>query len=290
MPSDATERWFELAAQFAVPGFDSHAHEPEAASGQLRQAEWATFDAIVLIDEIDDDSALAHVYPVSVEANVADGSALVIAASDTPLAAPLTVWPLHAHWIPFAALDGLMVTLAPELIKSVQAARTTVRAHHDSTAVQSSGATLAFEDLLEAMDVLEEAPRLGATQHSTGARLDMDLGLVIETLNIDQSRAMDILYGAEPVSQDEADALGAASGVSSAEILNAVNPLPEDLSRELQEPRWRTGVRRRSAGGNEQVGRTRLGYDIYQLAARQHGNGRDIWRQRLETFLQAEEQ
>ena len=38
MPSDARERWSELAAQFAVPEFLTDASTFEVAVGQLRQA------------------------------------------------------------------------------------------------------------------------------------------------------------------------------------------------------------------------------------------------------------
>lgn len=293
MPSDATERWSELAALFAVPEFMTDASTLEAEAGQLRQATWAHADAIVLIDQIDDEAALAHVYPVSVDPATEARAGFVIDASKNPLSTALNVWPKHAHWIPFASLDDLLATIDPAIVDALRAAAegtsapSLVQSSTSSTQVAEESA--AVDELLDAVDALEEAPRF---EQSAGAspsvRLDVDLGVVMETLGVTQSRAMNILSGTEPISGDEAGRLSAETGVPVATILGATSPLPAELERELQEPRWRASIRRRAAGGDEQAGRLRLGYDVYQLAARQTGAGRELWRRRIDTLLASE--
>lgn len=284
MPSDAAERWFELAARFAIPEFLTDKATPAVAVGQLRQATWAHADAMVLVERIDDEAALARVYPASVEPGVASSDAVIIEAADIELATAVSIFPSHAQWIPFASLDALLATLAPSLL---EAARNAAATHPGS---RSESGTARVEELLEAVGTLEEAPRLEpSTVASSDVRIDIDLGVVMDTLSCTQSRAMDILFGTELISVSEADMLSEVSGIPSTVILTAVEPLPADLVRELQEPRWRPRIRRRAVDGDEQASRLRLGYDTYQLAARQHGEGRDIWRQRLETLLAGDE-
>lgn len=74
------------------------------------------------------------------------------------------------------------------------------------------------------------------------------------------------------------------------QVLAAIAPLPDDLRRELQEPRWRAHIRERATDGDEDRARTRLGYEAYQLAARETGAGRELWRQRLHAVLATESQ
>lgn len=284
MPSDAAERWSELAAHFAIPEFLTGISTPAVAVGQLRQATWAHADAMVLIERIDDEAALAHVYPASVEPGVANSAAVIIEAADIEIATAVSIFPSHALWIPFASLDALLATLAPTLLHTARKAAAT------SPSSRAESINTRVEELFEAVDTLEEAPRLEpSTVASSDERIDIDLGVVMDTLSCTQSRAMDILFGTELISVSEADMLSEVSGIPSTVILTTVEPLPAELARELQEPRWRPRIRRRAIDGDEQASRLRLGYDAYQLAARQQGEGRDIWRQRLETLLAGEE-
>lgn len=287
MPSDATERWSELAAMFAVPELAVDHSESEVTVGQLRQATWSHADAMVIIDQIDDVAALAHVYPASVEPGTEGLAGFVIESSANPFNTAIGVWPAHAHWIPFASLDSLLATFDPALLRALR----DVAASDDSGQLPDGAEDhTTVDELLDAIDALEDAPRIEPRAASAKReRLDLDVGEVMQTLGATQSRAMNILMGTEPVTPDEADLLSKSAGISSTTILNATLPLPDDLVRELHEPRWRQSIRRRAAEGNEQAGRLRLGYDVYQLAARQTGAGRDLWRQRLETLLATEE-
>lgn len=112
--------------------------------------------------------------------------------------------------------------------------------------------------------------------------------MIVDTLHVPQARAMAIRIGKEPLTRDEALQLAAAANLAVDDILAAVAPLPNDLARELQEPRWRKPIRRRAVDGDEDGARTQLGYEAYQLAARETGQGRQHWRQRLEAIVAAE--
>lgn len=288
MPSDASERWFELAAQFAISRLPVVSPTSEVAPGQLWQASWADAAAIVLVDQVDEDGAVAHVLPVSVEAGVVDATSVVVDADHSDLHTPLSIWPTAGTWISYAALDGLLETLMPAVLNAVTSLRGQISRTEEPA--PGSGAALAIDELFDAVATLERAPRLEAPQASTaGPKLDIDLGLVVEVLGVTQSRAMNILKGREPLTEDEAQSLGSATDRTPDVILAALDPLPEDLTRELQEPRWRDSVRRCAPDGDEAHGRTRLGYTIYQLAARERGTGREIWRQRLEAYVATEE-
>lgn len=288
MSSDASERWFELAAQFAIPQLPVVSPTSEVTRGQLWQASWADAAAIVLVDQIDDDGALAHVLPVSIEAGVVDSCSIIVDADHNDLHTPLSVWPTAGRWISFAALDALLETLIPAVLNAVTSQRLEVE---NDEPEPGSGAALAVDELLDAVAALERAPRLGSPKPiNAGPRLNIDLGVVIDALGVTQSRAMNILKGREPLNDQEAQSLSAAAHISADVILAALDPLPHDLARELQEPRWRRSVQRCAFDGDEELGRTRLGYSIYQLAARERGNGREIWRQKLEAHVASEEQ
>lgn len=288
MSSDASERWFELAAQFAVPQLPVVSPTSEVARGQLWQASWADAAAIVLVNQIDDDGALAHVLPVSIETGVVDSCSVIVDADHNDLHTPLSVWPTAGRWISFTALDALLETLIPTVLNAVTSQ--CIDAEHDEPE-PGSGAALAVDELFDAVAALERAPRLESPKPTNlGPRLNIDLGVVIDTLGVTQSRAMNILKGREPLNGQEAQSLSAAAHISADVILAALDPLPHDLARELQEPRWRRSVQRCAVDGDEELGRTRLGYSIYQRAARERGNGREIWRQKLEAHVASEEQ
>ncbi len=120
------------------------------------------------------------------------------------------------------------------------------------------------------------------------AQLDIPLPTIVTTLHVTQARAMAIRIGKESLTRDEAQQLAAAAGLAVDDVLAAVAPLPKDLARELQEPRWRPHIRQRAVDGDEDAARTQFGYEAYQLAARETGQGRQQWRQRLEAIIAAE--
>ncbi|NYE18103.1 hypothetical protein [Microbacterium immunditiarum] len=300
MPSDAAERWLAISAQFPIgpkrPGATLRSTPPadKVSAGQLRQASWQDADAVVLIESVDEDAARARIFPVSLEPGVGDARAVIIEPEASPLHGGLAVWPGQAEWIPYAALDQVIAVAAPAVLRAVRDAPTTpprLSGVHtrESDPPPGSGATLAIDEMFDAIEFLQHAPTVTASSASPRPRpLEIPLQQIIDTLRVPQPRAMAIRLGKEPLSIEEAEQLASAANVPAEMILAALSPLPWDLLRELHEPRWRAIIRERATDNDETHARTRLGYEAYQLAARESGTGRDLWRQRIAAVLARE--
>lgn len=299
MPSEAAERWFALAKQFPVSPklrervLRGSSQTDSVESGQLRQADWRDISAMLVIDQVDDDGALAWAYPATLEPNVADSRAVIIDAERTPVGGAIGVWPTEAAWVPFAALDAIIATLPPTLLSVLRTAQQPEalldtasgvhRAHADPS--PGSGSALGTDELLDALETLREAPRLTVRDDSQPPADISAIALptIMQVLRVSQPRAMAIRLGKEQLTADETRALAAAVGVTETAIEALRLPLPRELDRELQEPRWRPMIRASAVDGDETAARAQLGYEAFQLAARQTGSGRELWRQRLET-------
>jgi len=297
MSSEASERWLAISEQFPVGPkrtsglLRSTAPIDAVAPGQLRQAYWQDASAAVVIDSIDDDAAQAHVFPATLEPEVENGAAIVLEDATSPLHGPVAIWPNSPMSIPFAALGATIATLPKPLVRILREAASSdpvapgLRRGHAGPAL-GSGAAHALADLFDAIEVLQAAPQLqSATVDAPAVQLQVPLPTIMSALQVSQPRAMAIRMGKEPLTLEEADRLAATAEIPVEHILRTVAPLPIDLQRELQEPRWRTRIRERALDGDEDHARTRLGYEAYQLAARETGKGRERWRQRLETIL-----
>ncbi|WP_104100407.1 hypothetical protein [Cryobacterium sp. M96] len=297
MSSEASERWIALSKTFPVGpkrrnGMLRSAQPTDGVvAGQLRQAYWGDARLVVLIDIIDDVAALASVFPACLEPGVENSTAVIIEGDASPLHGLVTVWPDSPAIIPFATLGSTIATISKPQLRAIRSAPSNdpiadgLRRGHGEPALES-GAALALADLFDAIDVLQSAPRLQlASSDTAAAQLQVPLPTIMSVLQAPQPRAMAIRMGKEPLTVEEADLLAAATEVPLSHILGAVAPLPLDLQRELQEPRWRSHIRNRAIDGDEDRARTRLGYEAYQLAARETGQGRELWRQRLDTVL-----
>lgn len=299
MPSEADERWFALSEGFPI-GPKRHGGLLRATEssdtvtpGQVRQAYWRDVRVVVIIDSIDDATAEAQVFPATLEANVEDRSSVIIDESDSPLHGPIVVWPSLPASIPLSVLGALIASIPGPLLRVVKQASIPgavsrgLRRGYDDPPL-GSGAARALDELFDAIDVLREAPRLQYTVDATPKPLNLPLPTIMAALDVPQARAMAIRLGKDQLSVEEAALLAAAAGIQTDDVLATVSPLPSDLLRELQEPRWRPAIRDRADDGDEDTARTRLGYEAYRLAARETGTGREVWRQRLETVLASE--
>lgn len=297
MTTERSERWLELARRVPVNRRtgDSLLHDAktdDVETGQIRQAYWAESAPVVVVIGVDRSAATVFAAPATLEPDVEDGSAIVVAADASPIHASIAIWPKAAATIPFAVLDVTIASLSSTLLDHITRgadvnAVTGVRTGQTTPAL-GSGAALAIDELLDSFDILQSAPGLRhATAARTVSRLDIPLPVIMQELNIPQARAMAIRVGKEPLTSREAERLAAVTDRGVGEILSAVAPLPEDLERELQEPRWRAQIRRRVVDGDEVAARLRLGYEAYQLAARETGRGQQQWRQRLEAVVAA---
>lgn len=299
MPFDASERWFELSQQFPIgakrdgsPRRDQSAEE--VAPGQIWQAYWRAAAAVVLIVGVDDATAQAHVRPATLEPEVEDRSAIVVDAEFSPLHAAITTWPETAASIPFAVLGEFLGSIPESLLGIIKEASPVDRStaglrYGRADPPLGSGAALAIDELFDALDILQSAPGLqSSTATKPVVQLQIPLLDIMNALQVPQARAMAIRLGKEPLMLEEANQLAVAADLPVDDVLAATAPLPDDLQRELQEPRWRKHIRRRAADGDEARARTRLGYEAYQLAARETGQGRGLWRQRLKAVVATE--
>lgn len=299
MPSESSERWFELARRAPIGpkrgGLLRSANPTDdVAAGQLRQAYWREATAILLVVSVDDSRARAHAVPVTLETGVEDKATVVVEAEASPLYGPIAIWPEAAAEIPFAVLDTMIASIPRPLLESITGTtsdRHTVQGlrRGDADPPLGSGAAIAIDELFDAFEILQEAPGLRSKNSvKSVAQLEIPLPMIVDALQVPQARAMAIRIGKEPLTREEAEQLAAAADLAVGDVLTALAPLPDDLARELQEPRWRIHIRRRAVGGDEDAARTRLGYDAYQLAARETGQGQQQWRQRLEAVVAAE--
>ncbi len=296
MSFEASERWFQLSQQFPIgPKRDgvlgSAQLSEEVAPGQVRQAYWRDTSVIVVIVGVDDAAARSLVLPATLEPGVEDNAAIVLETEASPLYGPITIWPHAAAPIPFAVLDVTIASIPArvmEIVRDVAAADHAVaglRKGHSGPPL-GSGAAMAIDELFDALEILQRAPGLqpnAVAKSSMG--LQISLPTIMNALQISQPRAMAIRTGKEPLTLEEAHRLALTANLPVDDILSKIAPLPDELQRELQEPRWRKHIRRRATDGDEDFARARLGYEAYQLAAREKGEGRERWRQRLEAVL-----
>ncbi|KMO66940.1 hypothetical protein [Mycolicibacterium chlorophenolicum] len=299
MSSESSERWLELARRAPIGPkrgglLRSSSTTDDVSAGQLRQAYWRESTVILLVVSVDDTSARAHAVPVSLEAGVEDRATVIVEADASPLYGPIAIWPDAAAEIPFGVLDTIIASIPRPLLEIITGTTTNRGAEEGLRRGKfdpplGSGAAMAIDELFDAFEVLQAAPGLYiSTSVKSVAQLDIPLPTIMTTLRVTQARAMAIRIGKEPLTRDEAQQLAAAADLAVDDVLAAVAPLPKDLARELQEPRWRPHIRQRAVDGDEGAARTQLGYEAYQLAARETGQGRQQWRQRLEAIIAAE--
>lgn len=301
MTNEIEDRWAALVAQFPPSltprpaGIDDEVHP-----GQLREAIWGDVEATVLIIDVDDENAEVTVNPVSLEPGVADEHSLLLAAESVPLRGGVAVWPQVTAILSFVVLDGLVAELPDDALNVIRRWPSTARSEPDHTdgsrprfgaePLPGSGAALAIDDLLDSVDGLV-AIRPTRHHRSPGARKpSFPLGLsdLIMTLGVTQSEAMSIIRGKRALPPGQAEIVAHAANVPVADVTAAALPLPEELERELMEPRWRTVIRQRSGARDETEAREELGRSAFALAARDKGAGRELWRQRILAVLVAE--
>jgi len=277
----------------------------EVAVGQLWRACWD--DVAVLALLVDVQAAAVMVAPVTMDPPGEDENSLILDAKSTVLGQPMTVWGGLARAVPLRVLDQLLDVVADEIVVWCQhiragrpaavpgGARTGDRISSPLEPAAEVRAQLEDElDLLAAASWLP-AMDLAAERRSLRQLLGCDrdeqaLRLLVATLGVSLPEAVEIVRGRRPLALAQAEALAPVTG-QPVEVLASVEPLPEELAAELDHPRWRPAVRRRThrASGNEHRTRLEIAYGTYALAARQTGAAnRPSWRERLARYLEAE--
>ena len=297
MSADASERWLELARQYPVApkrttaALRSGHSDEEVCEGQLRRAYWGDRAAIVLIVAVDDTRATADVWPATLEPGVENDAAIIVEERASPLHAGVSLWPTRPATIAFAALDQTVAKFPKTVFRVISTGTEGQQVEGirpgELEPEQGSGAESAIDELFDTMDVLEAAPKYEALSATRVVqKLPVPLSDLMVWLDIPQPDGMSILLGKQPLNAQQAQTIAQRAILSVDEVWGSVSPLPAELDRELQEPRWRPAIRERAAGGDEVSARCQLGYDAFQLAARQGaGDGRDKWRQRIEAAL-----
>lgn len=302
MTEDIESRWAELTAQFTpslpVPPVDG---DDEVRPGQLREAIWDRCEATVLVTGVDDVSAEVTVSPVSLEPGVADAQTLVLEGENSPLRGQVAIWPKVNATLSFIVLHNRVADIPEDTLRSIrraidaQGAVRQSQTHADSPRfgeppLPGSGAALAIDELLDSIEELAAVRPLrreAAKAHQT-TKFPLSLPALMETLGITQSAAMSVMSGKHSLTPDQAEVVAKAAGVAVADVLAAARPLPDDLERELMEPRWRAVIRGRAGSRGEAEAREELGRRAFALAARGRGSGRELWRQRIQAVLATE--
>lgn len=290
MSAAPAERWSRLAKTASLTLSQTRPlDEDRVEVGQIRDAHWGGAQLFVLILAIDDDSALARVAPVTFEPNVEDERCVVLDSNVDGIATAAAIWPQNSECVSYSVLDHLAGGLSAELTTSLVAGRATfdgVRLGGRRPSA-GSGAAVALDDLFDTLDELASLPRWEVPAERPATKLPISLPEIIEILDVAQPDAMLIAMGKAPLTSEQVESLAGNTGIAVDDILSSIQPLPTDLSRELQEPRWRSAVRDLMLGDDELNGRTLLGYEAYALAARGQGAGRELWRHKLETVVAA---
>jgi len=299
MTNEVEDRWAALAAQFA-PRTPIRAHDgyDDVRAGQLREAIWNQREATVLIVDVDDARAEVIVNPVSLEPGVADANTVLLEGELSPLRGGVAIWPNINATMSFVVLDDVVAELPNDTLSTLPARDTqgARRLRHGesprfgSMPLPGSGAERAINELFDSIDELASVrphrPSTSEAQKQT--KFPLGLAALIDTLGITQAAAMAVIKGQRALSSDQAEAVARVANVPIEDVLAAAQPLPDDLVRELMEPRWRSTIRNLAHAGDEDEAREELGRRAFALAARGKGSGRELWRQRIQAVLAAE--
>lgn len=301
MTKQIEDRWAALVSQFppSLPNTATDTDD-EVRAGQLREAIWGDVEATVLVISVDDALAQVTVNPVSLEPGVSDARSLAFGADFVPLRGGIAVWPNVTATLSFVVLDGLLAQLSDGVMSQIRQATSadtnSSLARHvasplfEAVPLPGSGAALAIDELLDDLEALGAVrpparPRIPIAQI---AKFPLGLRELMETLGITQAKAMTVISGKGTLTPAQARIVAEASGVEIADVMAAALPLPDDLERELMEPRWRAVIRQRAVTEGEDEAREALGRSAFTLAARAKGGGREMWRQCIQTVLATE--
>lgn len=300
MTKDIEGRWAALAAQFppSAPGRPADRSD-DVRPGQLREVIWGRYEATVLVVGVDHEAAEVTVNPVSLEPGVADANAVVLDGGDSPLRGRVAIWPNVNATMSFIVLHDVIAELPKDVTHRVISGPHSPCAaslgHGDSprfgaTPLPGSGAAIAIDELRDSIDELASVrpQRTRTPKAQQTMKFPLSLPALIDTLGITQAVAMSVIKGQRALTPDQAEAVANVAGVPVADVLAVARPLPDDLERELMEPRWRSVIRARVGARDEIEAREELGRSAFALAARDRGSGRELWRQRIQAVLASE--
>lgn len=306
-PNAARARLLELAKTNAAPpvlrsgapkASDVDSAECEVRSNRLWAARWAGATILLLTLREPSNPRTVVAAPVTIEPGLEDQEVVFVDASTNELGLPMTVWLGLRREIPIRTLErplGEVLADIPEcpgtiaditdVTKKTPGARPAHGNYGDTSPSTEKRAEM--EDLLDQwMEDLEPLPSEAEKAKTNHEKPSFTLTQVMDALNVPQRQAMNIIRGRQELSAEEIQQLAAHVGSTPDAISAVAEPLPNDLLLELEQPRWRHLVRAEALSGktDETHARHSVARQAFALAARQHGEDRDVWRQRLRTI------
>jgi DNA-binding transcriptional regulator YdaS (Cro superfamily) len=246
----------------------------------------------------------AVVVPVTVDPPASDESSVVVDAGLTVLGHEATFWGGLAASVPFLVFDLIVGDVAPTIVDAAEraaadgeqdmppeglSAGTRIESLFDSAAEVRAELSDALEGLRGAAWMTQTLPAAASIAELLKGRDDVPALMkeIAETLGLRPPEVINILKGARPVTPEQAPVIARITGLTEQQVLTAVSPLPAELIRELDRPKWRSALRaQRSPGGSETAARLKVAYGTLALAARQTGvASADSWPQRIRQYL-----
>jgi hypothetical protein len=297
---DKRAKLLELASQAKAPitadqekvkAADVDSSDFDVRSNGLWLARWSGATVMLLvISESTSQTVLAA--PVTVEPGLLDQEAVIVEPSANTLGLPITVWLGITREVPIQTLERQLGELPPHALDT---ARSTSKpgflpdTEQDPLPWSSPSAEkkAELEDILESwLTDLKPLPSTATESGPTREKPPLTLQQVMEALNIPQRKAMNVIRGTFQLSPAETEQLALHTGLPADALSSLATPLPNELLVELQQPRWRFLIRTeaKKLKTDEPAARLAVAREAYALAARQKGEGTNVWRQRLRTI------
>jgi hypothetical protein len=289
---NAVREWVPSQADVDSPDFD-------VKRGQIWLARWRNESLTVLTLAGADAARTVLAAPVTIEPELEDEDSVVLDAGVNPFDTAATIWFGLARQIPVFTFVHPISSVSEHVLYGAERLAVSSAAETQSTGMRrghayhfnespSAAQRAELDDLLETWISDMRPLAVSSTSKASSARRKPPFTFlqVMAALDVRQPQAMDIVRGKHHLATGEAERLAQHVGCTVEEILSTVEPLPEEALVELEQPRWRHLVRSEAAeqGINEPAARVRIGYQALALAARQHGAGEQVWKQRLRTI------
>ncbi|MDR6434989.1 hypothetical protein J2790_000110 [Paenarthrobacter nicotinovorans] len=301
--TDKRGRLLDLAGRTKTPIAADHQKMKDAdvdssdfdvMSNGLWLARWSGATLMLLVlSESTPQTVLAA--PVTIEPGLLDQEAVVLDSSTNPLGLPITVWLGITREVPIQTLERRLGELPAQALDTAKsttraAALTAIDQGTSPWLFPSAEKKAEMEDTLECwLTELKPLPFATIDSGPTHEKPPFTLHQVMEALNIPQRKAMNFLRGTFQLSPAETEQLALHTGVPPEAVSSLAAQLPNELLIEVQQPRWRFLVQSeaRKIGTDESEAQLTVAREAYALAARQKGNGTNVWRQRLRTIALA---
>ncbi len=265
----------------------------DVQAGQVWRARWDDVVSLVFVDDADTARAnFVRVAPVTIGADDADDTAVIVDRGRARFATALTVWPELVHDVAEVVLERLLTTFEYQFATLAELEAAAVR--HELVyglpiLNERSPRLEAKRRLAAAMDVFATAIQVGGGDGSLEAVLaGLTVSTVANALAATPKDALKVLRGEVPISEQQAHCLAVVSGRTAAELLRA-NPRPPESLVEAVAP-LRRGQQIRAIAEYSKRLESEILEDIirsaFTLAAR-GDRGHQDWPGRVDKYLQS---